>query len=102
MQLNALTGLACRCTVAARPDEREVSMNGDGALSGFLTKLHEDSELQEAYTNDPEGTLRQAGVSDDTIEAILSRDLGRIKGVLEKELPGGDYIMFMVILKPKL
>jgi hypothetical protein len=78
-------------------------MNGNGGeLSSFLTKLHEDPALQEAYTNDPEGTLRQAGISDDTIQALLSRDLPQIKGVLDKELPGVVYMMFMVILQPKL
>ena len=59
-------------------------MNGNGELASFLQKLSEDRELQEAYTRDPEGTLRQAGVPDETIKAVLSRDLERIKGVLEK------------------
>jgi hypothetical protein len=78
-------------------------MNGDGGeLSGFLTKLSGDSELQEAYARDPEGTLRSAGLSDETTQTLLSRDLDRIKGVLDKELPGVVYMMFMVILKPKL
>ena len=77
-------------------------MNGNGGeLSSFLTKLHEDPQLQAAYTNDPEGTLRQAGVPDDTIQTLLSRDLSRIKGVLDKEL-SGEYMLFMVVLQPKL
>jgi hypothetical protein len=75
-------------------------MNGKGELASFLQKLSEDSELQEAYTRDPEGTLRQAGVPDATIKAVLSRDLERIKGVLEKEAPGVVYMMFMTITEP--
>ena len=75
-------------------------MNGNGEFASFLQKLSEDSELQEAYTRDPEGTLRQAGVSDETIKAVLSRDLERIKGVLEKEAPGVVYMMFMTITEP--
>ena len=62
-------------------------MNGNGELAGFLQKLSENPELQEAYTRDPEGTLRQAGVPDETIKAVLSRDLEQIKRVLEKESP---------------
>lgn len=78
-----------------------MNQNG-GELSSFLTKLSEDPQLQEAYTKDPEGTLRQAGLSEETIQALLSRDLAKIKAVLEKELPGGTYMMFMVITEPKL
>jgi hypothetical protein len=75
-------------------------MNGNGELAGFLQKLSEDPGLQEAYTRDPAGTLRQAGVSDDTIRAVLSRDLEQVKGVLEKEAPGIVYMMFMTITEP--
>ena len=73
-------------------------MDGNGGeLSSFLTKLGEDRELQDAYAQDPEGTMREAGLSDDSIETLLSRDLGKIKAALEKELPGRDFIMFMII-----
>jgi hypothetical protein len=75
-------------------------MNGNGELASFLQKLSEDRELQDAYTKDPAGTLRQAGLSDDTIRAVLSRDLEQVKGVLEKEAPGIVYMMFMTIFEP--
>jgi Aromatic-ring-opening dioxygenase LigAB, LigA subunit len=74
-------------------------MNGNGELAGFLQKLSEDRELQEAYTRDPEGTLRQAGLSEETIRAVLSRDLEQVKGVLEKEA-GIGYMLFMTIIEP--
>jgi len=73
-------------------------MNGNGGeLSSFLTKLSEDRQLQDAYAQDPEGTMREAGLSDDSIETLLSRDLAKIKAALEKELPGRDFILFMII-----
>ena len=75
-------------------------MNGNGELASFLQKLSEDRELQDAYTRDPAGTLRQAGLSDETIRAVLSRDLGQVKSVLEKEAPGIVYMMFMTITEP--
>jgi hypothetical protein len=76
-------------------------MDGNGGeLSGFLSKLSEDPQLQDAYTKDPEGTMRAAGISEDTIGTILSRDLAKIKALLEKELPGGGFIMFMIIANP--
>ena len=77
-------------------------MADDGGLSSFLQRLGDDSGLQQAYAKDPEGTMRQAGLSDETIQIVLSRDLERIKGVLEKELPGVVYMMFMVITEPKV
>lgn len=75
-------------------------MNGNGELANFLQKLSEDRELQQAYMRDPAGTLRQAGLPDDTIRAVLSRDLEQVKGVLEKEAPGIVYMMFMTITEP--
>jgi hypothetical protein len=77
-------------------------MNGNGGeLSSFLEKLSEDTQLQQNYASDPEGTLRRAGLSDETTQILLSRDLERIKGVLDKELPGVVFVMFMVIFQPK-
>jgi hypothetical protein len=78
-------------------------MNGNGGeLSSFLQKLSDDPQLQQAYASDPEGTLRQSGLSDETIQIVQSRDLERIKAVLEKELPGVVYMLFMVIFQPKV
>ena len=72
-------------------------MNGNGGkLSSFLQKLSEDSELQQAYRKDPEGTMRQAGLSEDAIQATMSRDLGRIKSALARE--GGPEIMVVMVL----
>jgi hypothetical protein len=76
-------------------------MNGNGGeLSSFLTRLHEDPQLQQQYTSDPEGTLRQAGVPDDTIRALLSRDLQAVKRALEQALPGVHTTCFMVVIAP--
>ena len=70
-----------------------------GDLAGFLRKLSEDSELQQAYVKDPTGTMRQAGLSDDVIEAILSRDLGKVKDVVAREM-GGEQTLVMVLTEP--
>jgi hypothetical protein len=75
-------------------------MDGNGGeLSSFLTQLSEDRQLQDAYTRDPQGTMREAGLSDDTIQTVLSRDLEKVKAVLDKELAGRGYILFMVIFE---
>ena len=76
-------------------------MNGNGGeLSTFLRKLSEDMELQQTYMKDPDGTLRQAGLSDDALQAALSRDLGKIKGVLERELGDPGIMVYMTITEP--
>ena len=76
-------------------------MNGNGGqLAGFLRKLSEDRELQQAYMKDPGGTMRQAGLPDDVLQAALSGDLGKIKAVLERELGGADVMVCMTITEP--
>jgi len=76
-------------------------MNGNGGkLSSFLQKLSEDRELQQTYMKDPDGTMRQAGLSDDALQAALSRDLGKIKGVLERELGDPGIMVCMTITEP--
>jgi len=73
-------------------------MDGNGGeLSSFLTALSDDRQLQDAYAQDPDGTMREAGLSDDSISILLSRDLGKVKAALEEELPGRDFILFMII-----
>jgi tagatose-1,6-bisphosphate aldolase len=77
-------------------------MNGNGGeLSSFLQKLSEDKELQQAYAKDPRGTMRQAGLSDDMIDATMSRDLGRIKSELSREL-GAEAQVMMVLTDPNV
>ena len=76
-------------------------MNGNGGeLSTFLRKLSEDRELQQTYMKDPEGTMRQAGLSDEALEAALSRDLGKVKGVLEREHGTPGIMVVMTITEP--
>ena len=75
-------------------------MNGN-ELSSFVEKLNEDPGLQDAYVKDPKGTLRQAGLPDDTIQTLLSRDLQSIKRALEQALPGVHTTCFMVVIAPE-
>ena len=67
-----------------------------GELSSFLTRLYEDPELQKRYKQDPKGTLKEAGVSDDEAEAVASGDLGKIKSMLG----GPEQMLFMVVIAP--
>jgi Aromatic-ring-opening dioxygenase LigAB, LigA subunit len=71
-------------------------MNGKSGLASFLHKLSEDKELQQAYTSDPRGTMQQAGLSDEEVNAMMSRDLGRIKAMLARE--GGPEATLLMVL----
>jgi hypothetical protein len=44
--------------------------------------------------------MRQAGLSDDALQAALSHDLGKIKGVLERELGDPGIMVYMTITEP--
>jgi hypothetical protein len=78
-------------------------MNGNGGkLSSFLQKLSEDKELQQQYASDPEGTMRQAGLSEEAIQAARSRDPQQIKAVVDRELGHADAMLFMVITDPNV
>ena len=75
-------------------------MNGkSGALASFLQKLSEDKELQQAYVRDPRGTMQQAGLSEEAIEATMSRDLSRIKSALARE-GSPETTLVMVLTEP--
>jgi hypothetical protein len=73
-----------------------MTYSGGGELSSFLTRLHEDPELQKRYRRDPRGTLEEAGVSKDAIDTVLSGDLGKIKSLLG----GPEQMLFMVVIAP--
>ena len=76
-------------------------MNGNGGeLSTFLRKLSDDREFQQTYVKDPRGTMKQAGLSDEVIDTTMSRDLGKIKGVLERELGDPQIMVCMTITEP--
>jgi hypothetical protein len=96
--------LARRCSVerpGTEPQEGGMTYSGGGDISGFLARLHEDADLQTRYKQDPRGTLKEAGLSDEEVETILSGDLGKIKGWLERELPGASQMLFMIVTDPE-
>ena len=75
-------------------------MNGNGGdLTSFLQKLSEDNELQQAYTSDPRGTMQQAGLSEEAIDATMSRDLGRVQSMLARE-GSPQTTLVMVLTEP--
>ena len=67
-----------------------------GELSSFLTRLHEDAELQKRYKQDPRGTLEQAGVSQEGVEAVMSGDLAKLRRLVG----GAEQMLFMVVISP--
>ena len=67
-------------------------------LAGLsLAGCQENGPPRSAGRVAPPPTMREAGLSDDSISILLSRDLGKVKAALEEELPGRDFILFMII-----
>jgi len=71
-------------------------VNG-GEISSFLGKLNDDPQLQQEYMKDPGAALQKAGLSQGAIDTITSRDLGKIRSAIERELPGVKAYCFMVV-----
>jgi hypothetical protein len=73
-------------------------MNDNGQeLADFLRRVHEDPELQQRYKQDPRGTMKEASLSDDAVDAVMSGDHERIRSML----PGGtSEMLFMVVTDP--
>ncbi len=53
-------------------------------LEKFLAKLGEDTELLEAYKKAPETTMKEFGLSDKEVTAILSGDVKQLKSLTDK------------------
>ncbi|QSX29034.1 hypothetical protein JYB88_12320 [Shewanella cyperi] len=62
-------------------------------LTDFLKKLGEDATLLDAYKKDPEGVMRQHGLTDEEIAAIMAGDMQKLKGLTGD----GNYQMFVII-----
>ena len=73
-----------------------MTQSGGGELSSFLTRLHEDPELQKRYKRDPRGTLEEAGVSKEGIDAVMSGDLAKLRSLVG----GAEQMLFMVVISP--
>ncbi len=55
------------------------------SLAQLLKNLGSDPQLAESYQRDPEGTMKTAGLNDEEIQAMLNKDLEKLK-----ELSGLD------------
>jgi hypothetical protein len=58
---------------------------GTSPVLDYLTRLHEDTDLQSRYWADPEGELERAGLDDEQRAAILSGDPQQIREIISQE-----------------
>lgn len=49
------------------------------ALANLLKNLGSDPDLAEQYKQDPRGTMQRAGLNDEEIQAMLDKDLEKLK-----------------------
>ncbi len=67
-------------------------------FNDFFEKLGTDSDLMEAYKQDPEGVMKASGLTDEEIKTVMSGDTKKLKSM------SGDKIetrAFQVISSPK-
>lgn len=50
-------------------------------LKELLVELGKSPELQDEYETDPEGLMRRYGLAPDEIQAMLDKDLDRLKAL---------------------
>jgi hypothetical protein len=68
-------------------------------LSGFLTRLANEPDLLDEYTNDRSGVMEREGLAPSDRDAIMTGDLRKIRARLRKEHPDVD--VFRVIMEPE-
>ena len=71
-------------------------------ISQFMLGLAKSPHLQQQFKNDPHGTLTAAGLNNDQIAAVLSRDPSLIQRALGARTPGvaadaSDIVIVVVI-----
>jgi hypothetical protein len=57
-------------------------------LNTFIHKLAEDASLLKKFEQDPEQAIAETSLPEDAKQALLSRDPGRIREVVTREMGG--------------
>jgi hypothetical protein len=57
----------------------------DGRLKKFFEDLAEDSALYNSYLRDPVATMREYGLDEETITAVMTGDLRGLNSLLKGE-----------------
>ncbi|MGS0673969.1 hypothetical protein [Shewanella sp. 0m-4] len=50
-------------------------------FNNFFEKLGSDAKLLEEYKQDPQGVMKANGLADDEIQAVISGDENKLKGL---------------------
>lgn len=67
-------------------------------VSEFLLEVSEDAALRRAFEEDPAGTLKRFDISAADREAILARDVDRVRKAIDRELATGEPIPRNMVL----
>jgi hypothetical protein len=65
-------------------------------LKSFLTKVATNPETLNSFKTDPEGTLKQAGLPDEQVNAVLTGDPTEI-GKHVGAIAAGDTIIILIL-----
>ncbi|WP_299791602.1 hypothetical protein [uncultured Shewanella sp.] len=67
-------------------------------FNDFFEKLGTDSDLMDAYKQDPEGVMKANGLTDEEIATVMSGDTNKIKSLSGESVEAKTY---MIIASPK-
>jgi hypothetical protein len=66
-------------------------------ITSFLVQLAQDSELQQRFKTDPQGTMAAEGLSEEDQETLVSGDQDRIRATVDSSQLAGTYLMVFCI-----
>jgi hypothetical protein len=72
-------------------------MAANSPLMDFFLKVSEDEDLFRRYKDDPEATMKQAGLTPEAVRAVVDGDLKTIRRLIGAKMHPG--IVLVVIIK---
>jgi hypothetical protein len=71
---------------------------GPMLIGEFLSELADDPDKLQAYLENPEQVMQEAGLTEEQRETLLSNDLNRIKGAIREEYGKAEVLLFIWVI----
>jgi hypothetical protein len=71
---------------------------GSKLIGEFLSELADDPDKLQAYLENPEQVMQEAGLTQEQRETLLSNDLNRVKQAIREEYGKAEVLMFIWVI----
>jgi hypothetical protein len=71
---------------------------GPKLIGEFLSELADDPDKLQAYLENPEQVMQEAGLTEEQRETLLSNDLNRIKDAIREEYGKAEVLLFIWVI----